>query len=105
MSLADDAPGNARRGNSGHSGVHESRTGERQVGRQTFGHMGIRLLAFRNALRKTDVSWRDADGHSSVGCAWRAGLGRLARGHTTSNCFVESSLPDEGREATATRYW
>ena len=55
--------GTARRRDSRHRGLHESRAGARQAGRQAHRHLGVRLRAVRNAHRPARVRRRDRVGH------------------------------------------
>ena len=84
--------GDARGDDSRDAGLYESGAGARQAGRQTHGHLGVRVRPLRDVDGQRGVSRRHGLGHDCQDSRARTGLGCVACRDTTERSATAVSM-------------
>ncbi len=108
LDTADGSPGarygHEHRPDSGHRRVHEPGTGARRIGRQTDGHLGVRLRALRDADGSAAVRRQDVVGHDRAHSRARAGVGSAAGRGSSRRSQAAETLPQQGSRRSSARH-
>ena len=87
-----------------HRRVHESGAGARRIGRQTDGHLGVRLRALRDADGSAAVRRGYVVGHDRAHSRARAGVGSAAVHRSSGDRQAAEALSQQGSRRASARY-